>query len=39
MGAPVYPHHDGEAGFPRETTGASDVQVEALGFDLLQVLR
>ena len=38
MSAPVYPDHDGEAGLPHQTTRASDVQVETLGFDLLQVL-
>jgi hypothetical protein len=38
MSAPVYPDHDGEAGLPRQTTRASNIQVETLKFDLLQVL-
>jgi len=35
----MYPDHDRKAGFPREAARAGDVQVEALGFYLLQVLR
>ena len=35
----MYPDHDGKTRFPREAARTSDVQVEALGFDLLQVLR
>jgi hypothetical protein len=38
MSAPVYPDHDGKARLPRQTTRASDVQVETLRFDLFQVL-
>ncbi len=34
----MYPDHDGEAGLPCQTTRTSDVQVETLGFNLLQVL-
>jgi len=39
MSAPVYPDHDGEAGFARQATRAGDVQVETFGLYLLQVLR
>ena len=34
----MYPDHDGQAGLPRQTTRASNIQVETLEFDLLQVL-
>jgi hypothetical protein len=39
MSAPVYPKHNGDTRFPRQTPGTSDVQVETLGFDLLEVWR
>lgn len=36
--APVNPDHNWEAGLPSQTTRASNVQVETLGFDLFLVL-
>jgi len=39
MSAPVYPEHDGDAGPPCQTTRASNVQVETLGFYLFQAPR
>ena len=38
MSAPVNPDHYGEAGLPGQTTRASNVEVETLGFDLFLVL-